>query len=134
MFPFLRTLREKDINSTQLGKARTYRLARGDQTMTFKGRLLGFYHAEGDCLEPEAQNKTHLLTIAIFRTSSRYLIYYVLNYVNNEHLSGRQVHVHATPDLEAAARFVDAMTYANRKSFAQGVLEDARATDASSAG
>ena len=129
MFSFARTLREKDINSTNLGKPRNYRLARGEQIMTFRGRLLGFYHAEGDCLEPEAQNKTHLTTIAIFRTRTRYLIYYVLNHVNNEHLSGKQVHIHATQDMDAAERFVNAMTYANRKSFVQGVIEDARAAD-----
>jgi len=131
MLAFLRTLREKDINSTNLGKPRNYRLARGEQTMSFRGRLLGFYHAEGDCLEPEAQNKTHLTTIAIFRTRTRYLIYYVLNHVNNEHLSGRQVHIHATKDLDSAERFVGAMAYSNRKSFMLGVMEDARKTEAS---
>lgn len=129
MFSILRTLKEKNIDSTNLGKLRTYSLARGDRSVRFRGKLLGFYHASGDCLEPEAQNKTHLETIAIFKTQTRYLIYYVLHYLNNEHLSGRHVHVHATPTLDEAARFIDAMTYANKRSFAQAVVEDARAMD-----
>ncbi len=129
MFDHFRTFREKDIVSTSLGKTRTYRLTRGDRVMTFKGRLLGFYHAADDCLEPAAQNQTHLESIAIFKTASRYLIYYVLHYKNNEHLSGRQVHVHATPDLDTAQRFIDAMAYTNKRAFAHAVVEDARAQD-----
>lgn len=129
MFDLIRTLREKDINSTNLGKNRRYRLTRGDRSVSFKGRLLSFYHAASDCLEPEAQNKTHLESIAIFRTLTRYLIYYVLEYQNNEHISGKQVHLHATASLEAAERFIGAMTYVNKRAFAQAVIEDARASD-----
>lgn len=132
MLDFLRTLQEKDINSTQLGKLRKYNLARGDKSVHFKGTLIAFYHAAGDSLDPEAQDKTHLETIAIFKTSARYLIYYVLNYQNNEHITGRQVHVHATSDLDAADRFIQAMAYANKRAFAQGVMDDARAMDKNS--
>ncbi|WP_243360387.1 hypothetical protein [Fundidesulfovibrio terrae] len=129
MFDFLRTLGEKDINSMQLGKPRKYKLARGDRSMLFKGKLLSFYHASGDCLEPAAQNQTHLATIAIFRTQTRYLIYYVLEYINNEHISGKQVHVHATATMDETARFIDAMAYVNKKSFAHAVVDDARNQD-----
>ncbi|MFZ5426812.1 MAG: hypothetical protein ACOZEN_07545 [Thermodesulfobacteriota bacterium] len=129
MFDFIRTLREKDINSTNLRKNRRWLLTRGDRTVRFKGKLLSFYDASADCLDPEAQNKTRLETIAIFRTLSRYLIYYVLEYLNNEHISGKQVHLHATSSIEGAERFIGAMTYVNRKSFAQAIIEDARAAD-----
>jgi len=129
MFNLIRTLKEKDINSTNLGKQRRFQLARGDRTVRFKGKLLSFYHAAADSLDFEAQNKTRLETIAIFRTLSRYLIYYVLEYQNNEHLSGKQVHLHATSSLEGAERFIGAMTYVNRKSFAQAVIDDARVMD-----
>ncbi|MBI4805979.1 MAG: hypothetical protein HY795_12160 [Desulfovibrio sp.] len=129
MFYLLRTLRENDINSTHLGKQRKYKLARGDRSLLFRGKLLGFYHAADDCLEPAAQNQTHLATIAIFKTQTKYLIYYVLEYINNEHISGKQVHIHATSDLDGAATFINAMTYINKKSFAQAVIEDARAQD-----
>lgn len=130
MFGFLRTLKEKDINSTKLGKLRNYSLARGERTLSFRGRLLGFYHAEGDALEVSAQDKTLLETIAIFRTRTRYLIYYQIHHHNNEHLSGRQVHIHVTDDLDGAAAFIDAMVYPNKRAFADGVIEDARSTDA----
>lgn len=129
MFFFSRTLKEKDINSTYLGKLREYKLARSERTIRFKGRLLGYYHASDDCLEPAAQNQTHLETIAIFRTATRYLVYYVLQYLNNEHISGRRVHIHAAPTLDDLARFVDSMTYANKRAFANAVIEDARAKD-----
>ena len=129
MFGIRRILKEKDINSTNLGKFRTYRLVRSERTISFKGKLLGYYHASGDSLEPAAQNQTHLESIAIFKTSTRYLVWYVLEYLNNEHLSGRKVHVHAAPSLDAVARFIDSMTYVNKKSFAQAVVEDARAQD-----
>ena len=117
------------INSTQLGKPRKYKLARGDRSMLFAGKLLSFYHASGDCLEPAAQNQTHLATIAIFRTQTRYLIYYVLEYINNEHMTGKHVHVHATPTMDETARFIDAMVYVNKKSFAHSVVEDALSQD-----
>ena len=126
---FKRIRRERDINSTNLGKVRQYKFVRGDQTLTFKGKLLGFYHAEGDCVEKPAQNQTTLQSIAIFRTSTRYLIWYVLSYENNEHLSGKHVHVHATPDMAGAARFVEAMTYVNKRSFFPAVVEDSQAQD-----
>jgi hypothetical protein len=129
MFYFPRTLREKDINSTNLGKLRTYKLVRSERTISFRGRLLGFYHASGDSLEPAAQNQTHLESIAIFKTNTRYLVWYVLEYLNNEHIEGRRVQVHAAPTLDGVARFIDAMTYVNKKSFAQAVVEDARAQD-----
>jgi len=129
MFYLLRTLRENDINSTHLGKQRKYRLSRGNRSLLFRGKLLGFYHAADDCLTPAAQNQTHLSSIAIFKTQTKYLIYYVLEYINNEHISGKQVHIHATPDLDGAANFINAMTYINKKSFAQAVVEDSRAQD-----
>lgn len=129
MFDFLRTLREKDINSTQLGKVRRFRLARGDRSVNFKGKLLSFYHAEGDSVEPQAQDKTRLETIAIFRTLTRYLIYYVLEYQNNEHISGKQVHLHATASLEGAERFIAAMAYVNKRAFSPAVIEDAQEMD-----
>lgn len=129
MIGILRTLKENDINSTNLGKLRRYSLARGERTLSFRGRLLGFYHAEGDALEVSAQDKTLLETIAIFRTRTRYLIYYLIHHHNNEHLSGRQVHIQVTGDLDGAASFIDAMIYPNKRSFADGVVADARATD-----
>lgn len=128
MFDFI-TLREKDINSTKLGKPRKFKLTRGDHALLFKGKLLSFYHAADDSLEPAAQNQTHLDTIAIFRTQTKYLIYYVLDYVNNEHMTGKHVYVHATPDLDGAARFIGAMTYVNKKAFEKAVVEDARIVD-----
>ncbi|WP_243310689.1 hypothetical protein [Fundidesulfovibrio agrisoli] len=130
MFARFFTHRERDINSTSLGKQRTYCLKRGDTHIRFTGKLLSFYHAADDCLEPAAQNQTHLETIALFRTQSQYLIYYVLLYQNNEHLSGRHVHLHATPDLDGAERFIGAMAYVNKRAFATAVVEDARAMDA----
>ena len=126
---FNRIRRERDINSTNLGKNRQYRLIRGDKTLSFKGKLLGFYHAEGDCLEQAAQNQTHLQSIAIFRTQTQYLIWYVLNYVNNEHLSGKHVHVHATGDMAGAAKFIEAMAYVNKRAFYPAVVEDAMVKD-----
>lgn len=121
--------REKDINSTNLGKVRQYKLIRGDKTMSFKAKLLGFYHAEGDCLEQAAQNQTHLRSIAIFKTQTKYLIWYVLYYQNNEHLSGKHVHVHAVEDMQGVARFVEAMAYVNKRAFFPAVVEDALAKD-----
>jgi len=126
---FNRIRREKDINSTNLGKTRQFKLIRGEKTMSFKGALLGFYHAEGDCVEQAAQNQTHLQSIAIFRTSTRYLIWYVLNYQNNEHLSGKHVHIHAAGDMQGVARFIEAMVYVNKRSFYPAVVEDAQAQD-----
>jgi len=129
MFDIIRTLREKDINSTNLGKTRRFALARGDRSFRFRGKLIAFYHAAADSLDPEAQNKTHLESIAIFKTLSRYLIYYVIDYQNNEHLSGKHVHLHATASLEGAERFIGAMAYANKRAFANAVIEDAKAMD-----
>lgn len=130
MFSFLGKCREKDINSSNLGKTRTYKLARGQTFFVFTGRLLSYYDVAADCLEPEAQNKTHLESIALFKTRTRYLIYYVLLYQNNEHLDGRVVHVHATDDLDGADRFLCAMTYVNKRSFYPDVIKDARVQDA----
>ncbi len=126
---FSRTFREKDINSTNLGKIRQYTLLRGDIKLSFKGQLLGFYHAEGDCLEQAAQNQTHLRSIAIFKTQTRYLIWYVLYYQNNEHLSGKYVHAHAAGDMSGVAKFIEAMTYVNKRAFFPAVVEDAQAKD-----
>lgn len=130
MFDSIRTLREKDINSTQLGKTRSYKLTRGGLLFSFKGMLLGFYHIAGDSLDQEVQNQTHLTTIAIFKTQNRYIIYYALEYKNNDHIEGRKTHIHATSTLEDARRFIDAMTYPNKKTFAV-VTEDASACEAS---
>ena len=126
---FSRTRREKDITATSLGKPRQWKLARGDRGIRFTGRLLGFYHLADDSVEPAVQNQTHLESIAIFKTHAHYLVYYVIRYVNNEHLSGRHVHVRVTRDLDQTAAFIGAMAYVNKKSFAQAVVADARSQD-----
>ncbi|GAB6039142.1 hypothetical protein JCM15519_37010 [Fundidesulfovibrio butyratiphilus] len=129
MFSFFGKCREKDINSSSLGKTRTYKLARGETFFVFTGRLLAYYNVAADCLEPEAQNKTHLQSIALFKTRTRYLIHYVLHYENNEHIEGKVVHVHATDDLDGADKFLSAMTYANKRAFYPDIIQDAREQD-----
>jgi hypothetical protein len=126
---FSRTRRERDINSVSLGKAHSWKLARGEVSIRFHARLLGFYHLAGDCQDINVQNQTHLETIAIFKTSQRYLVYYQVNYLNNEYLSGHHVFVRAVDSLEGASRFIQTMDYVNKKSFAQAVVEDAAAQD-----
>ena len=129
MLFFSRALTEKDINPIRLGKLRTYRLSRNGQVLRFNGRLLSSYSIFGDSLEPEAQRQTHLESIAIFKTRTRYLLYYVVQYLNNDHISGRQVGIHAAPTLDELAAFIDSMHYVNKKSFAHAVIDDARAQD-----
>ena len=126
---FSRVRREDDITASNLGKTRTWNLARGDRDVRFTGRLLGFYHLADDAVEPAVQNQTHLESIAIFKTKAQYFIYYRINHINNEHASGRQIHVRLTRDMEETAAFIESMTYANKRSFARAVVEDARVQD-----
>jgi len=129
MFFFSRALTEKDITATKLGKLRTYRLARNERVLRFKGRLLGYYSVSGDCLTPEAQRKPHVENIAIFKTGTRYLLYYVVQHPDKDYLTARQVGVHAAPSLDGIKAFIAHMDYANKKSFAHAVIEDARSQD-----
>ena len=124
-----RTLTEKDIDATRLGKRRSYSLPRNGQDLRFTGKLLAYYSVAGDCLEPEAQYQTHLASIAIFKTRTRYLVYYVIQHPADELSTGRQVSIHAAPTLDALDAFIDSMRYANKKSFAHAVIDDARAQD-----
>jgi len=126
---FTRTLTEKDINATRLGKLRAYSLTRNSQAVHFKGKLLGYYSVSGDCLEPAAQYQTHLESIAIFKTQTRYLVYYIIRRPDNEHAMRRQVSIHAAPTLDHLAAFIDSMHYANKKAFAHAVIDDARTQD-----
>lgn len=129
MVLFARVRRENDITATNLGKVCAWRLVRGDREMRFTGRLLGFYHLADDAVEPAVRNQTHLESIAIFKTKAQYFVYYRIHHIGNEHATGRQVHVRLTRDMEETAAFIDSMTYANKKSFARAVVEDARAQD-----
>jgi len=124
-----RTLTEKDIDATRLGRRRSYSLPRNGQALRFTGKLLGYYSIAGDCLEPAAQYQTHLESIAIFKTRTRYLLYYVIQHPASEISTGRQVGLRAASTLDDLAVFIDSMHYANKKSFAHAVIDDARAQD-----
>jgi len=129
MFFFSRVHTEKDINATKLGKLRTYRLARNDRTLRFRGKLLGYYCVSNDCLTTQAQRQPHVDTIAIFKVGIRYLLYYVVQSLDKDQCTVHQAGVHAAPALDGLAAFIAHMNYANKRSFAHAVIDDARSQD-----
>ncbi len=124
--PFLRPLTEKCLAPKHLGKVRRYRLSRGDGALVFTGALLSYHHHADEKDAPEYPGVCHLATLALFRTrKGRFLVYYIVDYPEDEHISGRHQYVRLLPEFSDVERFVSAMAYVNVEGFRAKVLKEA---------
>jgi len=123
-----RSLTEKSLSPKLVGKMRRYRLTRGEGVLSFQGELLA-YHRHADQEDaPEYPGVSHLLTLALFRTKKgRFVIYYIVDYPDNEHLCGQHQYVTHLPDFSDVSRFVGSMAYINAQPFCTKVIADATA-------
>ncbi|QLA14961.1 hypothetical protein [Desulfolutivibrio sulfoxidireducens] len=123
---FMRTLTEKCLAPKYLGKTRRYRLTRGDGGLVFTGTLLSYHNHADEKDAPEYPGVCHMVTLALFRTrKGRFLVYYLVDYPEDEHISGQHQYVRVLPDFAAVERFVGAMTYVNVAGFRTKVLGEA---------
>lgn len=123
-----RSLTEKSLSPKLVGKMRRYRLSRGEGVLSFQGELLA-YHRHADQQDaPEYPGVSHLLTLALFRTKKgRFVIYYIVDYPDNEHLFGQHQYVTHLPEFADVSRFVGSMAYINAEPFRTKVIADATA-------
>ncbi len=121
-------LTEKSFSPKLVGKIRRYRLTRGEGVLSFQGELLA-YHRHADQEDaPDYPGVSHLLTLALFRTKKgRFVVYYIVDYPDNEHLFGQHQYATHLPEFADVARFVAAMAYINAESFRSKVIADATA-------
>jgi len=123
-----RTLTEKSLSPKLVGKMRRYRLTRGEGVLSFQGELLAYHrHAEQEDA-PGYPGVSHLITLAIFRTrKGRFVVYYIVEYPDNEHLFGQHQYVTHLPEFGDVTRFVAAMAYINVEPFRTKVISEATA-------
>ena len=125
---FWRTHTEKTLSRKLLGKERHFRLTRGNGVLSLTGELVA-YHRHADQEDaPEYPGICHLLVLALFRTrKGRFVVYYIVDYTEDEHISGEHQYVTLLSDFSEVARFVAAMSYVNAPDFREKVLSDAQA-------
>lgn len=124
--PLFRPLTEKCLAPKHLGKIRRYRLSRGDGALVFTGTLLSYHNHADEKDAPEYPGVCHLVTLAAFRTrKGRFLVYYIVDYPEDEHISGEHQYVRVLPEFSDVERFVGAMTYVNVENFRSKVLDEA---------
>jgi hypothetical protein len=125
---FWRTLTEKSLSPKLVGKMRRFRLTRGDGAVAFTGELLACRRHADQEDAPEYPGICHLLVLALFRTrKGRFVVYYIVDYTEDEHISGEHQYVTLLSDFSEVARFVAAMSYVNAPDFREKVLSDAQA-------
>ncbi len=126
MFPFLRPITEKDLSENLRGKPKRYRLTRNSGAVAFTGTLLTLFCHEDDPDAPLAPGASHVDTLAVFQTQGgRLLIYYVVEYPELEHISGKHEYAHVCADANELRSFLAAMAYPNKSRFADRVLAEA---------
>ncbi len=121
-----RPLTEKCLAPKHLGKVRRYRLSRGDGAVVFTGTLLSYHNHADEKDAPEYPGVCHLVTLAAFRTrKGRFLVYYIVEYPEDEHISGQHQYVRVLPEFSDVEGFVGAMAYVNVENFRSKVLGEA---------
>lgn len=125
---FWRTHTEKTLSRKLLGKERHFRLTRGNGVLSLTGELVA-YHRHADQEDaPEYPGVCHLIILALFRTrKGRFVVYYIVDYPEDEHISGEHQYVTLLSGFEEVVRFVSAMSYVNAEPFREKILSDAKA-------
>jgi hypothetical protein len=122
-----RPLTEKCLAPKHLGKVRrNRRLSRGTAHWCSRGRCFSYHNHADEKDAPEYPGVCHLVTLAAFRTrKGRFLVYYIVDYPEDEHISGEHQYVRVLPEFSDVERFVGAMTYVNVENFRSKVLDEA---------
>ncbi|MEF3698474.1 hypothetical protein [Desulfolutivibrio sp.] len=121
-----RTLTEKSLSPKLVGKMRRYHLTRGEGVLSFQGELLAYHRHVDQEDAPDYPGVSHLITLALFRTKKgRFVVYYIVEYPDNEHLFGQHQYVTHLPEFADVTRFVAAMAYINVEPFRTKVISEA---------